>query len=175
MRVPHPAWPSLHSFFQKSYLPGVIEVMLDHAVQQDVYRITRSRRDFFKPRVVDFPDAFAQAVMASFERSQRCLPGRLARIGHWREIDFVGNHAFLGAFQPPPRYLFPGNDVIYEFPDAVRVRDGSGGGLFGCYAVEQLAQGRAMPRLPFLSAFELAVDTMCFGHFVFVLRFMCSP
>lgn len=83
----------MHRLFQKSYLPGVIEIVLDHAVQQE--------------------------------------------------------------------------------PDAVRVRDGFGGGLFGCNAAEQFAQRRAVPGLPFLSAFELAVDAMslCQCSMLSLLRF----
>src|SRR5215510_2711928 len=102
--------------------------------------------------------------MARFERSQRRLPCRLARVGYWREVDLVGNRRLSFAFQSSPRYLFPGNDVIDEFPDAVRVRDWFGGGLFGRHAGEQFAQTGAVPSLPFLSAFELAVDAMGFGH-----------
>src|SRR5262245_66576529 len=102
--------------------------------------------------------------MARFERLQRSFPGRLARVGYWREVDLVGNRHLSFAFQPSPRYLFPGNDVIDEFPDAVRVRDGSGGGLFSRHAVEQFTQTGAVPRLPLLSSFELAVNAMSFGH-----------
>jgi hypothetical protein len=32
----HPAEHSLHSLFQKSYLTGMVEVVLDHAVQQEI-------------------------------------------------------------------------------------------------------------------------------------------
>ena len=62
--------------------------------------------------------------MARFERSLTRLPCRLARVSYWREVDFVGNLNLPFALQPSPSYLFPGNDVIDEFPDAVRVRDG---------------------------------------------------
>src|SRR5262245_20440005 len=55
----HPAGLSLHDLFQKSYLTGVIEVVLDHAVQQKINRVTRARRDLFEPRVVNFLDAVA--------------------------------------------------------------------------------------------------------------------
>src|SRR6266498_3622573 len=95
--------------------------------------------------------------MARFERLQCRLPGRLARVGYGREVYLVRNRHLSFAFQPSPRYLFPGNDVIDEFPDAVCIRDGSGSGLFSRHAVERLAQRRAMPRLPLLSAFKLAV------------------
>src|SRR5262249_36488603 len=115
--------------------------------------------------------------MARFERLQRRLPGRLARVGHGREIDFVGNRHLSFAFQPSSRYLFPRDDVIDEFPDAVRVRDGSGGGLFSRHAVEQFAQAGAVPCLPLLSALELAVDAMSFsGHcLVPVVLFYSTP
>src|SRR5262245_34161364 len=102
--------------------------------------------------------------MARFERLQRRLPCRLARVVYGREIYLVGNRRLSFALQPSPCNLFPGNYVIDEFPDAVRVRDWFGGGLFSRHPVEQFAQRRAMPRLPFLSAFELAVDAMGFGH-----------
>src|SRR5262249_18311784 len=102
--------------------------------------------------------------MARFERLQRRLPGRLARVGHGREIDFVWNLKLPLALQSSPRYLFPCDDVIDEFPDAVRVRNRSGAGLFSRHAVEQFSQRRAVPRLTFLCAFELAVDAMRFGH-----------
>src|SRR5215813_5501288 len=102
--------------------------------------------------------------MARYERLQRRLPGRLARVGYGREVCLVGNRRLSFALQPSPRYLFPGNDVIDEFPDAVRVRDGPGGGLFSRHAGKQFAQRRAMPRRPFLSVFELAVDAMGFCH-----------
>src|SRR5262245_6666619 len=102
--------------------------------------------------------------MDRFERLQRRLPGRLARVGYGREVYLVGNRRLSFALQPSPRNLFPGNYVIDEFPDAVRVRDWSGGGLFSRHAGQQFAQRRAMPRRPFLSAIELAVDAMSFCH-----------
>src|SRR5215510_9357124 len=102
--------------------------------------------------------------MAGFERLQRRLPGRLACVVYGWEVYLVGNRRLSFALQSSLRYLFPGNDVIDEFPDAVRVRDGSGGGLFSRHAGEQFAQTGPVPRLPFLSAFKLAVDAMGFGH-----------
>ena len=50
---------SSQGFFQKSYLPGMIEIVLDHAVQQDVERISGSWRELFELWVVNLLDAFA--------------------------------------------------------------------------------------------------------------------
>src|SRR5215475_6674418 len=50
----NPRFLLLHGLFQKGYLPGVIDVVLDYAVQQDINRVSRSRRDLFQPSIVNF-------------------------------------------------------------------------------------------------------------------------
>ena len=154
-------------FLQHDDLPGVVEVVLDDAVEQGIDRIVPTGVFIIDDRVEvgvrHTVEGVAQPVVAGFKRGQRIVPGRLARVGYrgkvhfWRDVD-------RKAFEDLLRRVFPGCDVQDEFPDAVRVGQGMRRRLLRCDVGEDLAQRRPMPGFTLVGAFKLIEDPFGFFH-----------
>ena len=144
---------------QQHDLPGVVEVVLGEPDELREGRIWRIRDE----RVVEVRgrerrDHLAQSLVEREERFDVTLLGILRRLG-WRRPILLRRQLPAVAADAPQHELNARGHVQDQFPDAVRTGDRMRGGVLDGDAVEDLAHGRAVPRIAFGAAAQLVDES----------------
>src|SRR5581483_2480021 len=122
-------------FLQDGDLAGVIEIVLDYAVQQKVNRIGLAGTALVQALGIERGYGAAQFLVRTFQVAERDFPASLAGRGNSRPV-LVGRGFELLAFQAPARDVDPCGDMQHEFPNRMNIGPGPNRGLLKGYALK---------------------------------------
>src|ERR1700683_1145087 len=125
---------SLQSLLQHGNLPGVIQIMLDRAVQHYIQRMIFARSDFVQLVLRKVSHGGAKSRAAIPQMRERALPGDFRRLPDGRPIHFGAAYA-RRTYGALPHDRVPCGDVIYYLPDELRAAYGMLRGIRGGYSV----------------------------------------
>jgi hypothetical protein len=117
-------------FLQDGNLPGVIELVLRHAVQQEVKIVLLPWNPLPEAGLGQRRNRLHQHVVRVLRMSDSRVPPGLSGFGNQGKIRGAGGLDFLPA-QAAASRIVPGSDVQHKFPDTVNFGQGFGCGRGG--------------------------------------------
>src|ERR1044072_7760884 len=131
-------------FLQNGDLTGVIQVVLDHAVQQKVDGVRLARRLVIQAFGIERGNSPAELFMRSFQVTERDLPGSFGGIALGGPI-LRGRRVECFTLDEPARGVKPGGNVQDKFPDAMGAADRPVGGLLEGDIAEEILEAGTVP------------------------------
>jgi hypothetical protein len=120
-RFARPAHHLAPCLLQERDLTGMIEVMLDEAMEHDLHRVIRADDYLLQAGVGETRHRPAQFRVRSLQHRQRILPGCRWRACGRRPV-LCGRQLDVLAFKPAAYPLVPGGDVPHDLPNTMRPR-----------------------------------------------------
>src|SRR5689334_21199316 len=115
-------------FLQNGDLPGMIQVVLDHAVQQEVDRVWLTLNSVIQTLGIESGDGAAQFLMRTFQIPERNLPRRVGGFRNSGPILLRREFERLAIHTAAPG-VDPGGDVENDLPDTMNAGHGLCGSL----------------------------------------------
>lgn len=155
--------PSGRQLLEQGNLSGMIEAMLDEAVQHDIDVEIAAGGEIEEPRVVEVNDEVAHGPAHALQFVLRFSPSLFAGVGDLRPVAFLGQ-VFALAFDAVRHHPPPSTHVQQEFPDGVSIGNRSGGRLFRSHALQEFKNGIPVPGRSFKGPVQLIRNAFGFRH-----------